>query len=154
MSKLLILAGLFVILLASCSTDRWYIDSKSIGEEGWLQTDTIIFDFKVEDTVAVNKITLDVEFDQLLFGYQNLYVHIQTIFPSLEATNQVVSLEILGDDANVTKKCSGDICSVPILLLDKFKFTTLGDHKMKITQFSRVNMLKGVRKMNMSIEKI
>ncbi len=149
--------GLFVLLLfafVSCNNKEWFSESQDFEGEEWLYNNPLSYKFNVTDTSSLNEINLDVTYNQNNFGYQNLYVNIQTIFPNGKNTEQIVSLEVLGEEAQMNQKCSDEECTVSILLLGSFKFYEIGEHTIKISQHSRENKLVGIEKLKMRILRI
>ena len=146
--------SLFVLLLfafISCNNNEWFSETQDFKGKEWVYNNPLSYKFNVTDTSSLNDINLEVTYDQNNFGYQNLYVSIQTIFPKGKITEQIVSLEVLSEEAQLNQKCSKDKCTVSILLLGSFKFLEVGEHTIKISQHSRESKLSGIEKLKMSI---
>ena len=146
--------GLFLVLLLSlfaCNDNVWFKKQLEIPNDEWSYDNILSYEIEVEDTTSLHNIDLEVEYDENVFGFQNLYVNINTTFPDQKVTNQIVSLEILGEEAQMVRNCSGGKCTVTILLLSNFKFKQQGIHVIEISQFSRDEKLKGISKLGLSV---
>ena len=151
----LIRGGILLVLLSvlqACSDGKWYEKSYDIPGGVWSYKDTLTFEIEATDTLSFNTIDLSVEYDENEFSYQNLYVNIATTYPDQKVTNQVVSLEILGDEAQLARDCSGEKCTVNILLMGDFKFREPGKYKISIVQHSREQKLKGIYNMSLTVK--
>ena len=70
-----------ILFLASCNSDLVYEKEIKLNNSQFSKQDTsIIFEFNIEDTIPKYDMILEVN-HKSDFGYQNLYVDIQTTFP-------------------------------------------------------------------------
>jgi len=148
--------GLYLVIalgLLSCSDNVWFKKQYRIPNGEWRYDNILSYEMEIKDTSSLHDIDLEVEYDENEFGFQNVYVNIKTTFPDQKITNQIVSLEILGEEAQMARNCSGTKCTVTILLLANFKFKLPGDHIIEISQFSRDENLKGISKLGLSVIK-
>ena len=99
MRNLLLLLSFLSFLLSACGPDYLYEETSDLEEAGWTYTDTLNFQFTIDDTPALYNLYLEVE-HTTDYSYQNLYTQIHTQFPSGQRMSQVVSLE-LADKAGV-----------------------------------------------------
>ena len=140
-----------IITVLSCKSGLWFEKQYEIPNEQWKYDNVLAYEIEANDTTNQHNIDLEVEYNENDFGFQNLYVNIKTTFPDKKITNQVVSLEILGDEAQMARKCSGTKCTVTVLLLGNFKFKQPGKYTIEISQFSREENLKGISKLGLSV---
>jgi gliding motility-associated lipoprotein GldH len=140
-------------MLLACSSDVKF-QEEVILPDLWTYQDTIQFSWQVSDTTSTNEITLDVTYNKDTFSYENLYVYIKTFYPNSEPKTQIVSLNIQDKDAFENRICSDEICNVPILLLNNFRFNALGNHKISLVQHSRQDSLLGIKNLKLSIVKL
>jgi gliding motility-associated lipoprotein GldH len=145
---------LFIVIgLLSCTSNVWFKKQYKIPDDEWGYDHILSYEMEVKDTISQHDIDLEVEYDEYVFSFQNVYVNIKTTFPDQKSTNQIVSLEILGEEAQMERNCSGTKCTVTILLLANFKFKLPGKHIIEISQFSRDEILKGISKIGLSVIK-
>lgn len=138
------------IVLMGCSSDVILDKEMKVSDSGWTYKDTLVYEFLVEDTTTSADFLLDVKYNTD-FGYENLYTELTTIFPNGESTKETLSFELRSKDAIDQTKCSGGKCTVPIVMLENANFSQLGKHLVKINQYSRVDSLKGIESLRLSI---
>jgi gliding motility-associated lipoprotein GldH len=149
MSRLIVIT-LAVLIIVGCKDNVIYKQENKITGD-WLYNDTLSYTWIIEDTSKVSELLLDVSFDQDSFNYENLYVQISTIYPDQKINKQIVSLDIQDTESYDVRNCSGARCTVPILLLNNFKFTSKGNHTLKIAQYGRENKLAGIKAIQLLI---
>jgi gliding motility-associated lipoprotein GldH len=145
--------ALFCFLLTACNTDLIFDESKDITNATWSYDAPIGFDFEVQDTTKAYQVLLDVTHVGD-FGYQNCYVQITTRFPNGEEKKQPVSLELAAQSGIWNGECSGNECTIEILLQAKAKFKQPGKHSIIVEQFMRVNPLPGIKSIGLKIKQL
>lgn len=138
------------LILMGCSGDVLLDKEEKVNESAWTYQDTLVYEFTVEDTTKSVDFMLDVKY-KTDFGYENLYTEVTTIFPNGDNTKETLSFELRSAEALDQTKCSGSDCIVPILMLENANFSQKGKHTIKINQYSRVDSLRGVESLRLSI---
>ncbi len=152
--RLLLFAFSLSVLLA-CDGDILYKEQLSLPSKGWGYDHPIRFTYTVDDTAQVLNMVLDVHHVKD-YRWQNLYVKLFTSFPGGRRDTQLLSLELAdrkGHWLGKSKLKSSNIIT-PILLQESFKFQIPGTYTLDIQQDMRVNPVKGIRKLELRLEKV
>ncbi|MBK8562024.1 MAG: gliding motility lipoprotein GldH [Saprospiraceae bacterium] len=144
---------LLCLLLTACNNDLIFDESKDIPNATWSYDAPVGFDFEVQDTTKAYQVLLEVAHAGD-FGYQNCYVQITTRFPNGEEKKQTVSLELAAQSGIWNGECSGNECTIEILLQAKAKFKAPGKHSIIVEQFMRVNPLPGIEAIGLIIKQL
>lgn len=140
------------IMLQSCGNEYAYQREYEIQEMAWAYTDTLNFNFAIEDTLTLYNLYLQIEHTQD-YAYQNLYAKISTKFPEGELLEEVLSLELADKTGNWEGQCSGGVCKLTIPIQENAYFNKNGEYQITIEQFMRKSPLAGIRKIGFSLEK-
>jgi gliding motility-associated lipoprotein GldH len=137
-----ILFAFIIVFLTGCRDDLVY--SKKIDIDGiWNYNDTLSFPIEIDQ--------IDISYDLILsltygqdFGYQNIYVKINTQYPDGKKIEDVLSLNLTDGAGIFLGDCNSSICEIDILLQEKFKFKVQGDYEISIMQNGREENLENV----------
>lgn len=141
----------FCISLFACSEDLYFAQSVQLDDGMWSYDEKVVFDFEVNDTLVYYDLMLDIEHD-VEYTYENIYVKIHTSFPTGEKVSDEVSLQLADQLDQWQGKCSGTSCKVSILLQNRIFFKDLGQHKIEIEQFNRIDPLVGINELTLKIK--
>ncbi len=142
---------LLSLLLAGCGSNFVYEHNYEIGEVGWSYEQPLRFAFEVSDTQQLYNLHL------LLghttdFGYQNMYVQIQTTFPNGKEQTEEVSLELADKFGRWLGRCNSSSCELPIIIQQKAYFDQVGEHRIEISQWTRDTPLMAIRSLGFKLE--
>jgi len=124
-----------------------------LAEEGWDYAEVIDFKVGAVDTTRLFNIYLDVD-HTIDYSYQNLYTKIQTVYPSGEVEEDVVSLELADKSGAWLGRCGNKDCTLRVPLLTNIYFRQEGEHHIRFEQFMRVNPLVGIQALSLSLEDV
>lgn len=135
---------LFLILFAliGCG-EKPIISVDAEVDDQWPYEKSMDFDFSIANIDASYDMFLSLEYAPD-FGYQNLYVNIETNYPKGSKTEDVVSLNLTDGMGSFLGGCNSTRCVTDILLRENFKLQEKGDYQLKIYQHSREKNLEGV----------
>jgi gliding motility-associated lipoprotein GldH len=136
--------------MIACNDNVYYKQSITIEDAAWSYGEVLDFEFDIKDTSAYYDLVLDVKHD-VDFVYENIYVKINTIFPSGSQVADEVSLQLADELDQWEGNCSGSWCTVSILLQNRVFFKEAGGHKLSIEQFNRLDPLIGIQSMELKI---
>lgn len=140
-----------LLMLISCGSEVIYDQEIKIDNE-WKYVDSLEFSYNITDTIPSYDIMLTVEHSPD-FGYENLYVNATTQFPDGNRNTHPFSLQFVGEDGHWAGKCSKNVCKVTLPISVGVYFPQIGNYKIVIEQFSRIDSLQGVSSMNLKITK-
>lgn len=144
--------SLLLFLLWSCSESYVLEESFEIPKQTWNYQDSMLIKVPVTDTKQRYNLYLDVE-HSTEFAYQNLYVRINTAFPSGERVADKVSLELADDTGQWHGKCNSQDCTLRIVLQENIYFKEAGEHQISIEQYMRQDALEGVNGLSFKLSK-
>lgn len=109
----------------------------------WNETDVVTIQHNVVDTTARFDLVVDLT-HTTQFKYQNLYVEVGNITPAGDTLTTPVSLELANPKGQWQGNCSGDNCSASIVLKDHFYFPQMGEYRIWVKPYMRMNPVEGV----------
>lgn len=153
MNKFQIAFLCFIAFLYSCSESFYYSNEIQFEDDIWTYDHAFASQFESTDSTQLYQIWLDVTHD-VAFDYQNLYIRIQTVFPSRDTTYDVLPLELKASDGSWMGDCGGDYCTTRFNLIDRTAFRNIGEHQINIEQYGRVDSLNGISSLAMHLAKL
>jgi gliding motility-associated lipoprotein GldH len=145
---------LFILSLAlsSCTEDFDYQAENSLESDVWTYNEEISFELVAPDTTTWYNLELEVRHDPD-FGYQNLYIEIETGFPSDTSFTDIINLDLAKTTGQWLGKCNSKKCSIPFLLKNRFRFEETGKYSFLFRQASRLDSLEGIQSFQLSLRK-
>ncbi len=132
-----------VIALWSCAESPLFSEYHKVDPNGWHWEQEYQTELYVEDTLQLYDMVLElVHSDD--FEYQNLYLQIETTFPSNRSVISQVSLELAGNNGMWTSHCRSGRCKIQFDLSKGFRFQEQGTHRFILKQHGRKTNLSGI----------
>jgi gliding motility-associated lipoprotein GldH len=152
MYKFLLWPALLSALLVSCGSDYVFQEEKEIPGGIWTYKDTLDFKVQITDTAARYDIYLDFRYQDSYAG-QNLYLKLHTLFPGGPRLSKVASFDLFDEKGEGVGRCSGEACSVRMVLQENAYFNKPGDYLITLEQYTRRDSLPGILAVGMALEK-
>lgn len=80
------------------------------------------------------------------YGFQNLYVRSNTLFPSGKKVSAITSLELAQADGAWSGECSSNTCVLSLPLQQRFRFPEMGIYKLDIEPYMRIDTIPGINR--------
>jgi len=151
LARLVFLSVVLLPVLSACGPDYVYEKNYAIEEAAWAYTDTLQFQFEVEDTNTIYNLWLEVD-HSTTFGNQNLYTQIHTQFPSGQRITELLSLELANQAGNWFGDCSGESCALRIPIQQGAYFDQAGRYHITLEQYMRRNPVEGIEAIAFRLE--
>lgn len=149
----LLLCTVILFSLSACNSDVIIDEDYTIPEYGWAYNEQAAFEFEIEDTTALFRMAVDID-HSTEFPFQNIYLRIHSVFPN-DTTNIIQhSVELQEPNGQWIGGCSGEDCSVRVILSENMYFNQTGTHKISFEQYTRRDSLKGIEKWGLILEKM
>ena len=142
----------FFILFYACAETPFFESKIDIPDAVWSYNYKPSFTVPVTDTTQKQDLFLELKHSPE-FGYQNLYLKINTQFPNGEIKEEQLSIDLANNMGDWIGKCNGANCQINIYLLENFKFSEPGDYKFSFEQYSRSDKLEGIQSLNFKINR-
>lgn len=141
-----------LIIFFSCGRPSVYSESISVDANGWDENHEVKFSVDIQDTTTIHELEMEL-IHTPEFKYQNLYLQINTVFPSRPAQTEQLNIELIDKAKGGTwiGNCNSNNCKVKVFLLDNFKFPEVGNYEFNIKQYSRDDKLGGIEKIGLTI---
>ena len=139
-----------IIGLSACQDTPYYEKVVTLDNELWTYSDSLDFSFNIADTDSPFDLQLSINHSKE-YAFQNLYVKINTYFPSGEKVEDVVSLELAQKNGAWYGDCGGKYCQLDIPIQQNIHFKEAGDYKLVIYQNMRKAAIPGIKKIGFSI---
>ena len=148
---LLILSTLSIFTLLSCGPNYIFDQTMEIAEKGWAYEDTLNFEIKIEDTLEIYNLYLDIGHNTD-YKKQNIYILIYTQFPSGERIKERVAIDFSDKTGQWYGDCNTEKCNLRVNIQEGAFFNLAGKHMITIEQFMRMDPLPGIRNIALRIE--
>ena len=141
-----------MVLMTSCGTPSIYEKEYRIQDEKWTYADSLAFAFEINDVSSRYNMYLDVT-HHIDFPFQNMYVLIHSVFPDGKRMVDQQSLELQEKGGAWVGGCSGSSCELRFIMREKLKFEEAGSYQIILQQYSRKDILEGIKKIGLVLEK-
>lgn len=148
---LMIFAAL--ITLNACNSHVIFDEVYLIPEYGWVYGEQASFEFDIKDTTALYRMAVDID-HSTEYPFQNIYLRIHSVFPNDTINVIQHSVELLEGNGQWIGGCSGEECSVKVILSENMYFNQTGKHKISFEQYTRRDSLIGIQKWGLVLEKM
>lgn len=147
--KQLILLFTTALLVASCNSKEIYNHTYTIND-AWTYADSLVFEYDIQDTLMPYNLTLEVKHSDE-YPYENTYILASTVFPDGHRVTNPVSLELANAQGQWVGTCSSHLCKAEIAMANNAYFQSPGKYKLVLSQFSRIDSLKGIEALQFTI---
>jgi len=143
---------LFLLVLSSCDSKRFFEENKTIPKSVWNRYEKIRFDVMIADTSAAYDIYLNVRND-MTYPYANLYFFLETEPPAGRVYMDTVECTLADYSGKWMGKGFGSIKFNRFLFEKGVKFRKAGKYTFLCEQAMRVIDLQGIKDVGLRIEK-
>lgn len=153
--KLFIPAWCLIFLLASCDRNRIYETNVDFTDRTWKVTDTVEFEFRIEDLSPQYKLSCDLR-NTIDYPYSRIFVTYHLLDSTGRELETNMIPQFLFDQKTGTPFGSsgiGDIYDHRFPLLSDYEFKTVGKYKMRLEQFMRKDTLQGIVAVGLRVER-
>lgn len=148
--KLILYFFVSILFFTSCGPDFVINEEREILTASWRYEDLKSFDVSIDDISLSYNLHLLVT-HSTDYDYENVYMKIHTHFPTKEKREEQITIRLSDKRGNWEGKCNASICKVKVFLLEGFKFPEVGDYQFSFEQFTRINELKGIEKLQLQL---
>ncbi len=139
-----------VFFVMACGPKVIYEDTQTLPEP-WSYDKGITFQYEIKDTTIAYDLILTIE-HLVDFGYENVYVSAQTIFPDKTKISNPVSLQLATEMGTWLGKCDSKKCTTEIVISPQAYFKNLGIYSLMLQQYSRSDSLRGILELGLRIQ--
>lgn len=147
-----LLAGALVCLSA-CENNYHYNETQEIAGGNWTYSDTLDFRFRIDDTMAMYNLYLDIRYADT-FATQNVYVKLHTVFPDGKRMSKQRSFDLFDARGQPLGECSGRTCRLHTLLQENAYFNAPGEYRIALEQYTRRDVLPGILSIGLSLDAV
>lgn len=137
--------------LSACGADFVYEKKYYLEGEVWKYSDTLRFDFEIEDSVHIYNLYLEVAHSKD-YKFQNIYTRIFTTFPSGQRIEEVLSLELTEKGAAWLGDCRSNYCTLRIPIQEGAYFDQAGQYAISLEQYMRSSPVQGIKSIRFLLE--
>jgi len=141
------------MVLSSCEKDVIASAKWSWPEEQWIKGDLKTLTMVGTDTTTAYHIDLSID-HSVDYPFQNVYVRLLTVFPSGKEIKSITSLELANVDGSWSGDCGTKTCSLTLPLQKGFTFPEIGEYKLTIEPYMRVDTIDGLKSMTVVCRKL
>ena len=143
---------MMVVTLSSCDTNTILNQNVDIPNSGWFKNNAVAFNVDITDTLINYDFGLNI-INTVNYRYNNLYIFLTTEFPNGNVSRDTIECILADNTGKWIGKGWGDTKENYIDLKSNLRFPLSGKYKFLIQQAMRVDTLKGITKVGLSIKK-
>ena len=150
MKKVLYLVPL-LWLLASCDSNVYYEESRSVDEHGWLPSESVDFDVDVDDTNSVYNFLVEVR-NSVSYPYANTFLFIHTTFPDGSVAQDTLEYPLADPTGRWLGKRTGRYVDTRYYFRRNARFPMTGTYCFSVTNGMRDSAIAGLKDVGFRIE--
>jgi gliding motility-associated lipoprotein GldH len=148
----LIVIALSVILFSACNSGVLIDDRVDIPDHGWQKDNAASFEVKVDDSLALWDVYLNVRNDSE-YRWRNAYFFLQTQFPNQQYSRDTLEIQLADHRGKWLGNGVGSLKDNQILLRRGIRFPEKGIYNFEIFHAMRVDTLHGIHDIGIQIKK-
>ncbi len=148
--KLFILFAILPVVFYSCNTNILFDQNVSLPQEGWHKNDAVNFNVNINDSINSFKFKLNIR-NTTDYRFSNLYIFLITKLPNGNISRDTIECILANNEGKWLGKGWGNIKENNIVLKSNLRFPLTGNYKFILQQAMRVDTLKGINDMGLSI---
>ncbi|MCB9198077.1 MAG: gliding motility lipoprotein GldH [Flavobacteriales bacterium] len=154
-NKYIVLGLLLVALLvASCAdADVLMEDTRPIGNQSWSSSDTVEFEFAIDDTTAYFDFYLNLR-TTTSYEYANCYVFATLKSPTMIVVDTINIPLADGASGRWLGDVSGSMVENHVMFIHKVRFHELGSYDISFVQGMREDPLSEISDVGLTIKKV
>lgn len=137
----------------SCNPNTVFNQNVILPADGWFKNNAVAFNVTILDTLDTYEFGLNVR-NSVNYRYSNLYIFLITEFPNGNISRDTIELNLADDEGKWLGKGWGDIKESNIVLKTGLAFPLNGNYRFLVQQAMRVDTLKGINDIGLSIIKV
>lgn len=141
----------FSSLLFSCGESYYFQKDITLELKEWGHDDMLAYEFSISDSIQPYDLYLDVVSSKD-YSYENVYIKLETSFPTDTVISDRLSLELNNKDGSYTGDCSGHSCTTRFVLQKNARFKHLGDYSLLVHQDTREALLVGIESVGFYVQ--
>lgn len=150
-SKLVLYLFLGIVALYACDNSRVYEAYRPIADEGWDKDSVLVFDVKIEDTISLNNIYINLR-NKSAYPYCNIYFFIKATNPSGDFAIDTLEYMLTDDYGRWLGKGFSKIIDNRLAYRKQVRFPESGTYKFEIQQGMRMYVLPEISDVGLRIE--
>ena len=143
---------LFSFLIAGCSGNIVFQDSKVFPSYGWDKDSVVVFNYTATDTVGGYDIIIDVR-NAGNYRYQNFWLFINSTSPDLVEFRDTLECVLADNYGRWMGKGGGSLYQLPVSFMRQIKFPQTGVYTFELIQGMREDTLVGIHDIGMRVVK-
>lgn len=137
----------------SCNQNAVFNQNVILPVDGWYKNNAVAFNVNINDTLETYDFGLNIR-NSTNYRYSNLYIFLITEFPNGNISRDTIELRLANDEGKWLGKGWGDVKENNIILKRSLAFPLNGNYRFLIQQAMRVDTLKGINDIGISIIKV
>lgn len=148
------IAFLLFILIVGCDSKRVFEDNVEFSDKNWRVAQTARFKFQITDTAKKYNLFLNVR-NSLDYPYARLFVNYELLTPDSTLVSKKMISDFLFDQRTgkpFGTSAIGDVYDHQFPVLNNFSFKKVGQYKMNLQQFMRLDTIPGILAVGIRVE--
>ncbi|MDL2238842.1 gliding motility lipoprotein GldH [Bacteroidales bacterium OttesenSCG-928-K22] len=151
--KIIFVITLFLVLCFGACNKKYVTNNYcEIPKEGWSYSDTLNYQFKIDDVNTKHSIFLNIIHNND-YKYRNLYLFTQLYDPDSVLTCDTIQFLLTDPSGQLLGRGIGETKEAKFILADNINFSKQGDYSLRIIQGMRDDYLFGIEKIGFVISK-
>lgn len=139
------------LLLASCGSNVFYDQSRTVDEHGWLPADSVAFDVEVNDTVGTYHFLVEVR-NSVTYPYANTFLFLHTTFPDSSVARDTLEFPLADPTGRWLGKRTGRYVDTRYYFRRNARFPMPGTYRFSLANGMRDSAIAGIKDIGFRIE--
>ncbi len=141
------------VCILSCNRDKVYFsESKEIPSHSWENTNAVVLEFDVTDTVALYDFLIDIRHGTQ-YPFSNLFLFTEMTFPNGKMATDTIECQLADERGEWLGSGGGSIFEASFIFKERKKFPITGKYKFEIRHGMRETSLEGICDAGLRIQK-
>lgn len=150
--RILFLPLLAALMLAACNPSQYYASYEDVDPNGWNLTETLYYDFSVDDTLSSYNTFIDIRHTDA-YPYANLFLFVKTSYPDGSQSLDTLECPLADPAGNWYGRVNARHIDSRHPLTLQLRFPMKGNYSLAITQGMRDTLLLGLTQVGFRVEK-
>jgi len=151
--RIIVLAASLGVMLVSCDSRRVFEENREFSSRQWLITEEPTFEFDITDTARTYNLYYNLR-NSLHYDWDRIYVtYALTDSSGQELARKLVYNELFDPTGRPHGESGiGDLYDHQFPILTGYRFANTGKYRLRLTQYSRQDTLRGVLAVGIRVE--
>jgi gliding motility-associated lipoprotein GldH len=139
-------------IIYSCTSGISFSENVKLPDYGWYKDNAVLYNVSITDSISTFDFGIDVR-NSVDYRYSNLYIFLYTEFPNGNISKDTIEFILADNEGRWLGKGWGELKENNIILKKNLRFPLVGDYRFRIQQAMRVDTLRYIQDVGLTLVK-